>query len=120
MNTPRAQLGLRRLRLNPLTRELVRELRLSHEQFIQPHFVIEGIGQREGVSGMPDVYRETRATLLRQIEADLEQGVSKILLFGVPQKSPTPGLFCWQCGFDQKAICNRLTSASPLSSPPIG
>lgn len=89
MNAPNAQLGLRRLRLNPLTRELVRELRLSHEQFIQPHFVVQGIKEREPVSGMPDVFRETPESLLHQIEADLESGVNKILLFGVPGKKAT-------------------------------
>jgi porphobilinogen synthase len=86
MNLPKEQLGLRRLRLNPLTRELVREVRLSHEQFIQPHFVVEGLKEREGVSGMTDVFRESCDSLMRQVEADLEQGVNKLLLFGVPAK----------------------------------
>ena len=84
MTTPSAKLGLRRLRLNPLTRELVRDVRLAPAQFIQPHFVVAGLAEREAVSGLPGVYRETPATLLEQIAADLEKGINKVLLFGVP------------------------------------
>jgi porphobilinogen synthase len=79
---------LRRLRQNNQTRELVRETRLSHKQFIQPYFVVEGIKRPEPVPGLSGVYRETPDSLLKRIEADLEMGSNKILLFGVPaQKS---------------------------------
>jgi len=77
-------LSMRRLRLTPAVRELVREVRVSAEQFIQPHFVVEGLAQREPVTGMPGVFRETPASLLEQLEADLAAGVNKIILFGVP------------------------------------
>jgi len=84
MNTHKQFLDLRRLRLNPHVRELTREIRISAEQFIQPHFVVEGIAQREAVAGLPGVYRETTQSLLDQIDADLSNGISKIILFGVP------------------------------------
>ena len=76
---------LRRNRDNRHIRELTRAVRLHAEQFIQPLFVAEGLAEREPVPGLRDVCRETPASLLRQIEADLERGVSKFLLFGVPQ-----------------------------------
>lgn len=75
---------LRRTRMNRWTRELVRETRVSAEQLIQPLFAVEGIRDREPVPGLPGVHRETPETLLRQIESDLEAGVRKFLLFGVP------------------------------------
>ena len=77
-------LGLRRLRQNAHLRELTREVRVGVEQLIQPLFVVEGIAQRESIPGLTGVYRDTSATLLRQIEQDLEAGVKKFLLFGVP------------------------------------
>jgi porphobilinogen synthase len=77
---------LRRLRQNPWVRELTRELRVSQEQLIQPLFVVEGLRNREEVPGLSDVYRETPDTLLKQIESDLESGVRKFLLFGVPSQ----------------------------------
>ena len=62
------RLSLRRLRQGTLVRELVREHRVSVEQLIQPHFVIEGIRSREEVPGLTGTYRETPETLLAQVE----------------------------------------------------
>ena len=84
-----APLSLRRTRQSKLLRELTREARPHHEQFIQPLFVVDGIGAREPVAGLHDVYRDTPATLIEQIEADLDAGISKFLLFSVPaEKRP--------------------------------
>ncbi|MEQ1802948.1 MAG: porphobilinogen synthase [Gammaproteobacteria bacterium] len=81
MNRP---VRLRRSRDNRHIRELTRTVRLHREQFIQPLFVVEGLGAREAVPGLRDVWRETPASLLRQVEDDLEHGITKFLLFGVP------------------------------------
>lgn len=89
-----SKISLRRLRKDPHTRDLVREVRLSHRQMIQPHFVVEGISKHEVVPGLPGVFRETPQSLIEQVEKDLEKGVSKVLLFGVPQsKSDHPDDF---------------------------
>ena len=79
-----AELSLRRLRSGKAVRELTRQVRVTPEQLIQPCFVVEGIASREGIPGLTGVYRETPDSLLRQVECDLEKGVSKFLLFGVP------------------------------------
>jgi len=84
-------LSLRRLRQSPAIRELVRETRVSPDQMIQPHFVVEGLARREPVPGMTDVHRETSDTLAATVEADLEAGVRKVLLFGVPAAKTTGG-----------------------------
>ncbi|MEO7385799.1 MAG: porphobilinogen synthase [Gammaproteobacteria bacterium] len=76
---------LRRNRDNRHIRELTRATRVHPEQFIQPLFVVEGLAAREAVPGLRDVWRDTSSTLLQQIEDDLEAGVAKFLLFGVPQ-----------------------------------
>ncbi len=75
---------LRRLRQDSHVRALTRGARPHHEQFIQPLFVVEGIAGREVIPGLTGVYRDTPASLLAQIEADLKAGCSKFLLFGVP------------------------------------
>jgi porphobilinogen synthase len=75
---------LRRLRQDAHVRALTRGARPHHEQFIQPLFVVEGIASREAIPGLTGVYRDTPASLLQQIEADLAAGCSKFLLFGVP------------------------------------
>lgn len=79
-----AQLNLRRSRLNPHIRSLVRERRPHREQLIQPLFVVDGLSRREPVPGLHAVFRDTPESLPAQIEQDLEAGISKFLLFGVP------------------------------------
>mgnify|MGYP001248490253 FL=1 len=79
-----AAMSLRHNRDNRHIRELTREVRLHVEQFMQPLFVVDSLREREAVPGLTDVYRDTAETLLRQIEADLGQGIAKFLLFGVP------------------------------------
>lgn len=80
----KTSLSLRRLRQSAAIRELVREVRVSPEQLIQPHFVVEALTHREPVPGMSDVHRESADSLAVTVEADLKAGVRKILLFGVP------------------------------------
>ncbi len=85
-----AGLSLRRTRLHRGIRELTREVRLSTQQFIQPLFVVDGLDTREPVPGLDGVWRDTPDSLAAQIEADLQNGISKFLLFGVPvQKHAT-------------------------------
>ncbi len=79
-----APIGLRRMRQNQHVRDLAREFWLSPKQFIQPLFVVDGIKEREVVPGLDGTYRDTPDSLLKQIESDLKNGVSKFLLFGVP------------------------------------
>lgn len=86
-----SKIGLRRNRLSPLTRELVREVHVQPEKLIQPHFVVDGLKERESVPGLTGVFRENTESLLRQVERDLEVGARKILLFGVPAEKRTHG-----------------------------
>jgi len=79
-----SRISLRRLRQDPHIRALTRDARPHPEQFIQPLFVVEGIQAPEAVPGLPNVHRDTPASLLAQVESDLKAGVSKFLLFGVP------------------------------------
>jgi len=79
-----APLTLRRTRLTGALRQMTREVRPHAEQFVQPLFVVDGISAREPVAGLDDVYRETSTSLLEQIDTDLQAGIDKFLLFGVP------------------------------------
>ncbi len=91
MGNKQGQLSLRRLRQNPWIRDLVREHRVSVDQLIQPYFVVDGISSREAIPGLTGTWRDTPASLLKQIESDLEAGVRKILLFGVPSEKRLKG-----------------------------
>jgi porphobilinogen synthase len=80
-----AGITLRRTRLNRHIRELSRQHRVHREQLIQPLFVVDGLNSPEAVPGLREVNRDTSESLLRQVDADLTQGISKFLLFGVPR-----------------------------------
>lgn len=82
-------LTLRRLRQNRWIRELTRETRVSEDQLIQPLFVVDGITRPEPIPGLTGVLRETPDSMLKQVEKDIESGVRKFLLFGVPQDKAT-------------------------------
>ncbi len=79
-----AGLNHRRTRLTPAIRELTQVARPASRQFIQPLFVSESATAREPVPGLDGVWRDTPDSLLQQITADMEQGINKFLLFGVP------------------------------------
>lgn len=79
-----SRLTLRRNRQNRHIRELTREILIDRRQLIQPLFAVAGLTSREAVPGLVDVWRETDGSLLAQIETDLNAGVDKFLLFGVP------------------------------------
>lgn len=85
----RRSLTLRRLRQDPFIRELTRQVRVVPAQLIQPHFVVEGVGAREAVAGLSGVFRETSGSLVDQVGRDLEAGIDKLLLFGVPGEKRT-------------------------------
>ena len=80
-----SSLNLRRLRQDEHVRSLTREIHVRTEQLIQPLFVAEGLHSAQPVPGLTGVHQETPESLLRQVEQDLKAGVSKFLLFGVPQ-----------------------------------
>ncbi|MBI4924352.1 MAG: porphobilinogen synthase [Bdellovibrio sp.] len=81
--------SLRRLRQSNFIRELIQEVKISHKQFVQPLFVVQDIAKRESIPALTGVFRETAETLIAQIESDIEAGVQKFLLFGVPSKKTT-------------------------------
>ncbi|MEN8141573.1 MAG: porphobilinogen synthase [Thermodesulfobacteriota bacterium] len=81
----------RRLRRNPQLRSLIRETRLSVEQFIYPLFVMEGKGKRESVPSMPGVMRLSVDQLAAEAKELLSLGINHVILFGVPEKKDPVG-----------------------------
>src|SRR6185503_3058361 len=74
---------MRRLRLDDFSRRMVREHRLTADDFIYPAFVIDGQNRSEAVPSMPGVERLTIDALLAQAERCVELGVPAIALFPV-------------------------------------
>mgnify|MGYP000501592409 CR=1 FL=1 len=74
----------RRLRQTEGLRRLVRETRLSVEDFIYPLFVVHGRGVRREVRSMPGVYQLSVDQLGAEVEELLELGIGAVLVFGIP------------------------------------
>ncbi|WP_432712394.1 porphobilinogen synthase [Pedobacter sp.] len=73
----------RRLRKNPIVREMVAETRLSKDMFIYPYFVVPGNNVNHPIGAMPGVSHFSTDTLIKDVEKGLKLGVNKIMLFGV-------------------------------------
>ncbi|MBU5437905.1 porphobilinogen synthase [Tissierella sp. MSJ-40] len=74
----------RRLRKNPTIRSMVRETKLSIDDFIYPLFIVEGENIKKEISSMKGVYHFSVDMVLDEVKELLELGIKSILLFGIP------------------------------------
>lgn len=81
----------RRMRRNVQMRSLIRETRLSPEQFIYPLFVMPGKGVREEIPSMPGVFRMSVDQLGKEAKEILSLGLNHVILFGLPEKKDSSG-----------------------------
>lgn len=82
---------LRRTRLNPLLRDLVRETRLDLDDFIYPLFVVEGQGVKNEIASMPGVFQLSIDEILKECRELKSLGIKSILLFGIPSFKDSTG-----------------------------
>ena len=95
----------RRLRENPILREMVQETRLSLKDLIYPLFVRPGRGIKEEIPSMPGQFRYSIDMLIREVEEAFRLGISAILLFGIPERKDEIGSEAWNPqGIVQRAI----------------
>jgi porphobilinogen synthase len=76
----------RRMRRSESFRRLVRETRLSVDNFIYPLFVQEGKGIKDEISAMPEQYRWSVDRLKELVKELVELKIPGVLLFGIPDK----------------------------------
>lgn len=74
----------RRLRSNPVMRELVAETSLRPADLILPMFIADGITEPREITSMPGVFNHTKDSLLKAAHEALDAGVRCVDLFGVP------------------------------------
>lgn len=85
----------RRLRKNPIVREMVAETRLSKDMFIYPYFVVPGNGVVHPLNSMPGISHFSTDTLIRDVEKGLKLGINKIMLFGVGDEKSEDAHFAY-------------------------
>ncbi|HSE26574.1 MAG TPA: porphobilinogen synthase [Pyrinomonadaceae bacterium] len=95
----------RRLRRSEALRSLVRETRLSADNFVWPLFICPGTSVRNEVSSMPGVYNLSVDEATTEVSAAFDAGVRSVILFGLPETKDelASGAFA-EDGIVQKAI----------------
>ena len=95
----------RRLRRTATIRALVRETRLSPDDFVYPLFVCEGEGIRREIGSMPGAFNLSIDELVKEVEAARSAGVRSVILFGVPDEKDATGAQAYaEDGITQRAI----------------
>jgi porphobilinogen synthase len=107
------ELRLRRWRRTPALRGLVRETRLSAEQFVAPLFVRHGRGLREPIGSLPGVSRLSPDEAVAEAQRLRAAGVGAVILFGIPDRKDEDGTEAWnEAGALQDAV-RRLKKEVP-------
>jgi porphobilinogen synthase len=76
----------RRVRANRHIRELAADVVLTHRDFIQPLFLDETVSGRTPLGNLNGINADTLDTLVDQIRKDIDNGITKFLIFPVPSK----------------------------------
>jgi porphobilinogen synthase len=96
---------LRRLRYNPIIRDLVRETQISIDDLIYPMFVCEGENIRNIISSMPGQYQLSIDNFITECKNIISKGIKSILIFGIPENKDENGeIACQENSIVQKAI----------------
>jgi porphobilinogen synthase len=95
----------RRLRKNETFRRMVRETKLSVDDFIYPLFVTHGRGVRKEIQSMPGVAQLSVDLAVREAQEAFQLGIPAIILFGIPKKKDLRGTEAYsRSGIIQQAI----------------
>lgn len=95
----------RRLRKNPIIREMVAETRLSKDMLVYPYFVVPGTGVKHEIEAMPGIHHFSIDKLVEDTELSLKAGINKVLLFGVGEKKTEDGSSCYH---DDSVVSNAI------------
>lgn len=95
----------RRLRMNPLMRNMVAETTLSKNDLIYPLFVIYGEKVKNPVKSMPGVFQMSIDVLVEECKQVAELGIPAVILFGIPEHKDEVGSDAYsENGIIQRAV----------------
>ncbi|MCG3136791.1 MAG: Delta-aminolevulinic acid dehydratase [Phycisphaerae bacterium] len=97
----------RRVRSNPILRNMVRETRLSKECLIYPLFACPGKGVKKEISSMPGQYQMSIDQIVEESCRVQDLGLPAVLLFGLPEHKDAKG----SEGFAADGIVPRAIAA---------
>ena len=94
---------------------MVRETRLTRDDFVLPLFVCPGNGVRREISSMPGVYNLSIDETTKEVAAAYDAGVRSIILFGLPESKDELA----SGAYAEDGIVQRAIRAIRQSSPDV-
>lgn len=95
----------RRLRENPLLRDMVKEYSFTVSDLVYPLFVTEGTGVKNEIPTMPGVYHFSIDKLIEEIAELIKLKIKAVILFGVPNEKSDSGFGAYdENGIIQRAV----------------
>ncbi|WP_299050977.1 porphobilinogen synthase [uncultured Polaribacter sp.] len=95
----------RRLRTSEGIRRLVKETKLSVDDFIYPLFIEEGENIKTEIVSMPGIHRFSLDRISEELDEVTQLNIPAVLLFGIPSKKDDEGTETWNDnGIMQQAI----------------
>ena len=82
---------LRRLRYNPLVRDMIRETILTKDDFIYPLFAVSGNKIKNPIKSMPGVFQMSIDVLVEECKEVASLGIPAVILFGIPDHKDEVG-----------------------------
>src|SRR6476469_3169569 len=104
---------MRRLRRTARLRDMVRETRLTPQNFVYPLFVCPGEGVRKEVRSMPGVFNLSVDEAVKEAGEAHSLGVPAVILFGLPEKKDEAATGAWE----ENGIVQRAARAIKRSVP---
>lgn len=101
------QSRMRRLRKNEIIRGLVRQTRLSADNFILPLFVCPGEKVRKPIKSMPGNFQLSVDELIAECKHTVDAGIKAVLLFGIPETKDDEG----RIGYSDDGIVQQAVRA---------
>ncbi|MDP3685146.1 MAG: porphobilinogen synthase, partial [Ignavibacteria bacterium] len=96
---------LRRLRYNPLVRDMVRETILTKDDFIYPLFAVPGEKIKNPIKSMPGVFQMSIDVLVEECKEVAALGIPAVILFGIPEHKDEVGSDAYSStGIIQQAV----------------
>ena len=98
---------MRRLRYNPLIRDMVRETELSKNDFIYPLFVVPGENVNNPIKSMPGISQLSIDNAVKECKEVEALGIPAVILFGIPSHKDEKG----SEAYDPDGIIQRAVRA---------
>lgn len=104
---------LRRLRSNPITRDMMRETTVSAANLIMPLFAVSGTKVKNPIPSMPGQYQMSIDLIVEKCKHLNSLGIKSVLLFGIPDHKDETG----ECAAHDHAIIPETIRAIKAQVP---